>query len=96
VNPLVHGWRGGHDRDAAVSRGEGSCFQPPSSRVLICARELMGVRCRGLGKCGFGCVRGCSFQVGCDSFGAEEGVFVGEFGEVCCSGRGFRWLWCGR
>lgn len=27
-------------------------------------------------------MRGCSFQVGGDSFDAKEGVFVGEFGLV--------------
>jgi hypothetical protein len=50
-DPMV-GWRGGHDRDAAMSWGEGPSFQPPSSHVLqandALAAELKQAREREL------------------------------------------------
>jgi hypothetical protein len=39
---MVHGWRGGHDRDATMSRDEGSSFQPPLSHVLQ-AKDALAV-----------------------------------------------------
>jgi hypothetical protein len=41
-DPMVHGWRGGHDRDATMSRDEGSSFQPPLSHVLQ-AKDALAV-----------------------------------------------------